>query len=93
MTPEDDYAQLLFLHVWLSTTESFYAADAPRPAPDAGRRSVTSEEVFGQAVAHGNEHAIKFADTALDVAADSEDGDSRALSAALNAVALIDQDE
>ncbi|MEU8997466.1 hypothetical protein AB0C95_22060 [Streptomyces caniferus] len=78
----------------MSTAESFYAADAPRPAPDAA--SVPPEEVFGRAVAHGNEHAIKFADTALDVAAASEDGNSRALSAvsaALNAVALIDQDE
>jgi len=31
------------------------------------------------------------ADTALDVAATSEDGDTRALSAALNALALIDK--
>ncbi|MFJ3954770.1 questin oxidase family protein [Streptomyces libani] len=73
-----------------SAITTLYAADTPRRAPDAA--AVTPDEVFARAVAHGNEHAIKFADTALDVAAASEDGDTRALSAALNAVELIDQD-
>ncbi|MFH8371699.1 hypothetical protein [Streptomyces sp. NPDC018031] len=70
---------------------SVYAADDPLPAPDAS--SITPEEVFGRAVANGNEHAIKFADTALDVAATAESGDTRALSAALNAVRLIDSED
>ncbi|GAA2600819.1 questin oxidase family protein [Streptomyces tubercidicus] len=74
-----------------SALTTLYAADAPRSAPNAD--TVTSEEVFARAVAHGNEHAIKFADTALDVAAASEDGDTRALSAALNALTLIDEDD
>ncbi|MFC5250269.1 questin oxidase family protein [Streptomyces nigrescens] len=73
-----------------SAITTLYAADTPRRAPDASM--VTPDEVFARAVAHGNEHAIKFADTALDVAATSEDGDTRALSAALNAVELIDQE-
>ncbi|QIK08268.1 questin oxidase family protein [Streptomyces sp. ID38640] len=73
-----------------SAITTLYAADTPRRAPDAA--AVTPDEVFARAVAHGNEHAIKFADTALDVAAASEDGDTRVLSAALNAVELIDQD-
>ncbi|MFE1769428.1 questin oxidase family protein [Streptomyces angustmyceticus] len=78
---------------WAATSAitAIYAADAPRPAPDAA--SATPGEVFERAVAHGDEHVIKFADTALDVAAASEDGDTRALSAALNALALIDEDE
>ncbi|GES33838.1 questin oxidase family protein [Streptomyces angustmyceticus] len=78
---------------WAATSAitAIYAADAPRQAPDAA--SATPGEVFERAVAHGNEHAIKFADTALDVAAASDDGDTRALSAALNALALIDEDE
>ncbi|MEU5208781.1 questin oxidase family protein [Streptomyces sp. NPDC020742] len=74
-----------------SAITTLYAADAPRPAPSA--EAVTPEEVFERAVAHGNEHAIKFADTALDIAATSEDGDTGALSAALNALAQIDKDD
>ncbi|MGW1374759.1 questin oxidase family protein [Streptomyces sp. NPDC002446] len=78
---------------WAATSAvtAIYAADTRRPAPDAA--SLTPEEVFERAVANGNEHAIKFADTALDVAAASEDGDTRALSAALNAVRLIVEDD
>ncbi|MEU6125105.1 questin oxidase family protein [Streptomyces sp. NPDC047123] len=45
------------------------------PAPER-------EEVFERALAHGDEHVIKFADTALDV------GDGRAFVAALRAVEL-----
>ncbi len=80
-----------FAVAWAATSAitAIYAADTARPAPDAS--SLTPEEVFERAVANGNEHAIKFADTALDVAAASEDGDTRALSAALNAVRLIDE--
>ncbi|MER0480512.1 questin oxidase family protein [Streptomyces sp. Edi2] len=79
-----------FAMAWAATSAvtAIYAADTPRPAPHAG--SVTPGEIFERAVAHGNEHAIKFADIALDV---SEDGDTRALSAALNALALINEDD
>lgn len=82
-----------FAAAWVATSAitALYAADDPLPAPDAA--SLTPEEVFERAVANGNEHAIKFADTALDVAAASKDGDTRALSAALNAVRLIDEDD
>ncbi|MFG3117342.1 questin oxidase family protein [Streptomyces sp. NPDC048197] len=90
--PQDLWAPS-FTVAWAATSAitAIYAADTPRRAPDAG--SLTPEEVFARAIANGNEHAIKFADTALDVAAASEDGDTRALSAALNAVALIDVDD
>ncbi|MCL7496468.1 questin oxidase family protein [Streptomyces sp. MCA2] len=82
-----------FAVAWAATSAvtAIYAADTPLPAPDAA--SITPEEVFERAVANGNEHAIKFADTALDVAAASEDGDTRALSAALNALTLIDEND
>ncbi|MGW7490588.1 questin oxidase family protein [Streptomyces sp. NPDC054786] len=82
-----------FVVAWAaaSAITAIYAAETPRPAPDAA--SAAPEEVFERAVAHGNEHAIKFADTALDVAAASENGDTRALSAALNALALIAEDD
>ncbi|MGA5566350.1 questin oxidase family protein [Streptomyces platensis] len=72
-----------------SALTTLYAAGTPRPAPSTG--GLTPEEVFERAVTHGDEHVIKFADTALDVVAGSEDGDTRALSAALNAMALIDK--
>ncbi|MET9643668.1 questin oxidase family protein [Streptomyces syringium] len=69
-----------------------YAADTPQPeSPDAS--SMTPEEVFEEAARSGDAHAIKFVDTALDVAATSEDGDSRALSAALKAIRLIEKDD
>ncbi|SEE88435.1 Protein of unknown function [Streptomyces sp. 2112.3] len=91
--PRDLWASS-FAVAWAATSAitAIYAAETPRPAPDPAA-SVAPEEVFERAVAHGNEHAIKFADTALDVAAISEDGDTRALSAALNALTLIDEDE
>ncbi|WP_424861277.1 questin oxidase family protein [Streptomyces sp. MMS24-I29] len=51
--------------------------------PSSSSSLSSAEEVFARAAAHGNDHAIKFADTALDV------GDATALRAALGAVELI----
>ncbi|MFF9351599.1 questin oxidase family protein [Streptomyces sp. NPDC014734] len=44
--------------------------------------SMTAEEVFARAAAHGDDHTIKFTDTAWDV------GDATALAAALRAIEL-----
>ncbi|MGC9544311.1 questin oxidase family protein [Streptomyces sp. UG1] len=55
------------------------------PAEPVGYRpaaSLTPEEVLERAVAHGDEHVIKFTDTALDV------GDEPALAAAVRAVEI-----
>ncbi|GGT61864.1 questin oxidase family protein [Streptomyces purpureus] len=58
------------------------AAYAPdRPAPYKAT-CLTAEEVFEQAAAHGDDHTIKFTDTALDV------GDRLALAAAARSIAL-----
>ncbi|MEV7102676.1 questin oxidase family protein [Streptomyces atroolivaceus] len=57
-----------------------YAPDAPVAYVPPG--PVTPEEVFEQALAHGDEHVIKLTDTALDV------GDGQALAAALRAIEL-----
>ncbi|MEW2526163.1 questin oxidase family protein [Streptomyces sp. NPDC047071] len=64
-----------------------YGPAAPAPADElraayaeAGRS--TFDEVFARAAAHGDDHTIKFADTALDV------GDERARAAALRGVEL-----
>lgn len=59
---------------------AMYAPAAPvRYAPPG---TVTPEEVFERALAHGDEHVVKLTDTALDV------GDEQALAAALRAVEL-----
>ncbi|WP_306334284.1 questin oxidase family protein [Streptomyces sp. KL118A] len=59
---------------------AMYAPDEPVAYEPVG--DLDAEEVFARALAHGDEHVIKFADTALDVS------DERALAAALRAVEL-----
>ncbi|MFG3255022.1 questin oxidase family protein [Streptomyces sp. NPDC048172] len=70
-----------------------YGPREAAPAPDPGQAA--PEEIFERAVAHGDEHVIKLADTALDVAEWSgrngdDEGRSRALSAALRSVELTE---
>jgi hypothetical protein len=74
------------LHVAWTVTAAVTAMYAPDEAIDYRPRAagLTAEEVFERAVAHGDEHVVKFADTALDV------GDEHALSAALYAVEISD---
>jgi hypothetical protein len=61
------------------------AAPAELPDPPAGPRA--AEETFARAVEHGDEHVIKFADTAADVYART--GNRDALAAAARAAQLI----
>ncbi|MGW1978710.1 questin oxidase family protein [Streptomyces sp. NPDC001889] len=73
--------------LWLPSLGAAWAASAgvtaaystadPRPYT---LTDATAEEVFERAAAHGDDHTIKFADTALDV------GDSLALTAAVGAI-------
>jgi Questin oxidase-like len=63
------------------------ASRAGLPEPPAGPRA--TEEVFARAVEHGDEHVIKFADTAADVYART--GHPDALAAAVRATMLIDR--
>ncbi|WP_433547210.1 questin oxidase family protein [Streptomyces sp. CA-294286] len=75
------------LHAAWTASAAVTAMYAPRealPYRPHGTGSLTSEEVFERAAAHGDEHVIKFADTALDV------GDERALDAVLHAVELTE---
>ncbi|NUV71809.1 questin oxidase family protein [Streptomyces sp. CAI-121] len=61
------------------------AAYAPReaaPAPTSATGAADAGELFARAAAHGDDHTIKFADTALDV------GDALAFSAARRAIEL-----
>ncbi|MDX2292093.1 MULTISPECIES: questin oxidase family protein [Streptomyces] len=58
------------------------AAYTPREPAAYEPVGLTSEEVFARAAAHGDDHTIKFADTALDV------GGPLALTAAVRAVEL-----
>jgi hypothetical protein len=61
------------------------AAQTTLPDPPSGPQA--AEETFSQAVEHGDEHVIKFADTAADVYART--GNSDALAAAIRATKLI----
>lgn len=64
------------------------ASDAAGVLDEAYQRMhETAPEVFARAVAHGDEHAIKFADTAADVY--DRTGDPAAIVAAVRAVDLI----
>ncbi|MYV65865.1 hypothetical protein GT043_07935, partial [Streptomyces sp. SID2131] len=55
---------------------------APVEAAPYEATSLTPEEVFARAAAHGDDHTIKFTDTALDV------GGPLALAAAVRSVEL-----
>ncbi|TDC74349.1 questin oxidase family protein [Streptomyces hainanensis] len=59
------------------------------PTAPAGTRSSDPAELFERAAAHGDEHAIKLVDTALDVAA-AHPADPLALRAGVRAIELID---
>ena len=63
------------------------AAQTALPGPPSGPQA--AEEAFARAVEHGDEHVIKFADTAADVFART--GDPSALAAAIRATHLIER--
>ena len=63
------------------------AARPDLPGPPAGPQA--PEDTFARAVNHGDEHAIKFADTAADVYART--GNADALAAAIRAADLIER--
>ncbi|WP_059006426.1 questin oxidase family protein [Streptomyces specialis] len=69
---------------------AYAPADGPREP--AGTGGATAEELFDRAAAPGDAHAIKLADTALDVAA-AHPGDGLALGAVVRAVELTDPDD
>jgi hypothetical protein len=62
-------------------------AAPPETLPQAPGGPGAADETFARAVAHGDEHVIKFADTAADVHART--GDRAALAAAVHAAELI----
>ncbi|MFE7052494.1 questin oxidase family protein [Streptomyces californicus] len=59
-----------------------YAPRAPAPVPATGGAAADAEDLFARAAAHGDDHTIKFTDTALDV------GDALAFAAARRAIEL-----
>jgi hypothetical protein len=69
---------------------AIYAPATPAPAdelPAVPAGPGATEETFARAVRHGDEHVIKFADTAVDVHART--GNPAALAAAIRAVDLV----
>ncbi|MEU6424910.1 hypothetical protein ABZ860_03360 [Microbispora sp. NPDC046973] len=79
--------------IW-TTTAALYAAYAPKEAaprsalPEPPQAADGAAEVLDRAVAHADEHVIKFTDTAAEVY--TRTGNPDALAAALRAGALID---
>jgi hypothetical protein len=70
--------------------KAIYAPQVPAPPGTlaaAPTGPAATEEAFARAVAHGDEHVIKFADTAADVHART--GNAAALAAAVHAAELI----
>jgi hypothetical protein len=63
------------------------AAAGPAGLPDPPAGPQAAEETFARAVEHGDEHVIKFADTAADVY--TRTGNNDALAAAVRAAQLI----
>ncbi|MFE5662716.1 questin oxidase family protein [Streptomyces niveus] len=71
------------LHAAWTASAAVMSMYAPaEPVPYVPATGITAEEVLERALAHGDEHVIKFADTAVDV------GDEQALTAALRAADL-----
>ncbi len=68
-----------------SASAAVLAAYTP-PTPRPSRSATSADDVLDQALAHGGEHVIKLADTALAAYADS--ADERALGAVLTAIDL-----
>ncbi|WP_329279734.1 questin oxidase family protein [Streptomyces sp. NBC_00691] len=66
---------------WTAAAAVTAAYTPPEPAAYAPT-SLTAEEVFARAAAHGDDHTIKFTDTALDI------GDPLALAAATRSIEL-----
>ncbi|QKW07505.1 DUF4243 domain-containing protein [Streptomyces sp. NA04227] len=64
-----------------------YRPAGPAEVPDVG--TATPEELFARAAAHGDEHAIKLADTVVDTLR-RHPGDAEARGAVLRAVELIE---
>jgi len=65
------------------------APAAQTELPDSPAGPQAAEETFARAVEHGDEHVIKFADTAADVCARA--GNTHALAAAVRATQLIER--
>lgn len=78
--------------LWATSVRAAWAASAAvtaayapaEPVPASAAAALTGEEAFARAAEHGDAHAVKFADTALDV------GDAAATAAAVRAVELIE---
>jgi hypothetical protein len=63
-------------------------AELPEPAVGGQPSEATIQDTFARAVEHGDEHVIKFADTAVEVFART--GNPDAIAAALRAIQLIE---
>ncbi|MFI0739933.1 questin oxidase family protein [Streptomyces sp. NPDC021100] len=78
-----------FHAAWEAAASVTAAYPAPGPLEPVTGALVTADEAFARAAEHGDEHTIKFTDTALDVAAADPEAAPGALAATVRAVELI----
>ncbi|KAB7832486.1 questin oxidase family protein [Streptomyces mobaraensis] len=78
-----------FRAAWEASASVTAAYPAPGPSEPVASAPATAAEAFARAAEHGDEHAIKFTDTALDVAAADPEAAPGALAATARAVELI----
>lgn len=78
---------------WAAVVAVIATYAPPRPAPCAeiirGRPETTREDALQRAAEHGDEHVLKFADTAVE--SYDRTGNPELLAAALHAGELIDR--
>ncbi|WP_171166805.1 questin oxidase family protein [Streptomyces sp. I05A-00742] len=79
-----------FLAAWEASASVTAAYPAPGALPAVTGAPATADEAFARAAEHGDEHTIKFTDTAVDVALTQPDAAEGALAATVRAVELID---
>lgn len=70
-------------------TEAGNPASVEQPPARPASRPAVCADTFGRAVEHGDEHVIKFADTAIEVF--SRTGDPESIAAARRAMELVDR--
>ncbi|MBC2876024.1 MULTISPECIES: questin oxidase family protein [Streptomyces] len=78
-----------FLAAWETSASVTAAYPAPGPLEPVTGTPPTADEAFARAAEHGDEHTIKFTDTALDVVVAAPEAAPGALAATVRAVELI----
>ncbi|MBZ4320347.1 questin oxidase family protein [Streptomyces huiliensis] len=82
-----------FHAAWEAAASVTAAYPAPGPLKPAAGAPATADEAFARAAEHGDAHAIKFTDTAVDVATADPEAAAGALAATVRAFELISPED